>query len=113
MLLFRIKIYSLADSVGTKRNCMWREGRNVALVSAKLIMSIFAFSTNFRNSEWRLSSAEESTNTMIIIHTTQILLCAVHTQLNKKAVIFVCLNVPFVTLLHRFHAKMVLEIYSS
>jgi hypothetical protein len=70
MLLFRIKFYSLADSVGTKRNCMWSEGRNVALVSAKLITSIFAFSTNFRNSEWRLSSAGESTNTMILIHTT-------------------------------------------
>ena len=69
-LLFGIKIYSLADSVGTKRNCMWREGRNVALVSAKLITSIFAFSTNFRNLEWRLSNAGESTNTTILIHTT-------------------------------------------
>jgi len=46
---------------------MWREGRNVALVSAKLITSIFAFSTNFRNSEWSLSSAGESTNTMILL----------------------------------------------
>ena len=70
MLLFRIKMYSLADAVGTKRNCMWREGRNVALVSAKLITSIFAFSTNFRNSKWRLSSAGESTNTVILIYTT-------------------------------------------
>jgi hypothetical protein len=69
--LFRIKIYSPADSAGTKRNCMWREGRNVALVSAKLITSIFAFSTNFRNSEWRFSSAGEPVNTMIFTHNTR------------------------------------------
>jgi hypothetical protein len=59
---------------------MWRGGRNVALVSAKLITSIFAFSTNLRNSEWSLSSAGESTNTMILIHITEILLQALHTN---------------------------------
>jgi hypothetical protein len=58
---------------------MWREGRNVALVSAKLITSIFAFSTNFRNSEWRLSSAGESVNTTTLTCTmTEILLRAHH-----------------------------------
>lgn len=46
-------------------------------------------------------------------HNINIVPCSSHTWLNKKAVIFVCLNVPFLTLLHWFHLKLVLEIYSS
>jgi hypothetical protein len=58
---FVIEMYLLADSVGTKLRCRWRDERCVGLVSAKLITSIFAFSTKFRNSACMLSSAGEST----------------------------------------------------
>jgi hypothetical protein len=59
-------MHSLADSMGTKLRCRWRDERCVGLVSAKLITSIFAFSTQFRNSACMLSSAGESTNTYIL-----------------------------------------------
>jgi hypothetical protein len=64
---FSIEMYSLADSMGTNLSCRWSDEICVGLVSAKLITSIFAFSTKFRNSACRLSSAGESTNTAIHI----------------------------------------------
>jgi hypothetical protein len=74
---FSIEMYSLADSVGTKLSCRRRDERSVGLVSAKLITSIFAFSTRCRNSACRLSSAGESTNTAI--HITAIsFICSLH-----------------------------------
>lgn len=46
-------------------------------------------------------------------HNISIVTCSSLTWLNKKAVIFVHVNVPFLTLLHWYHSKLVLEIYSS